>query len=169
MENAKENPRITLGPIREEDREQLLDILTSSAVARTYMLPDYASREDAIPLFTRLSGLSREENRFVRGIFLGNTCVGFLNDVEIENGAIELGYAIHPDFWGMGCATGGLKLAIADLFRKGFREVTCGAFEGNGASLRVMEKAGMAPLEKVDEIEYRGKTHRCLYRSITHG
>ena len=32
-----------------------------------------------------------------------------------------------------------------------------------------MEKAGMAPLEKIDEIEYRGKTHRCLYRSITHG
>ena len=88
---------------------------------------------------------------------------------QIENGAIELGYAIHSDFWGMGCATGGLKLAISDLFRKGFREVICGAFEGNSASLRVMEKAGMAPLEKVDEIEYRGKTHRCIYYQATIG
>lgn len=159
-------PQISLGPIRPEDRDRVLDIVTSAAVAKSYMLPDFSCREDAAPLFLRLSDLSREESRFVRGIFLEGKLVGFLNDVEEESGTIELGYAIHPDFWGMGCATAGLKLAIEALFQKGFREVLCGAFEENPASLRVMEKSGMAPLEKTDEIEYRGIMRRCLYRSI---
>jgi RimJ/RimL family protein N-acetyltransferase len=92
--------------------------------------------------------------------------VGFLNDVEIADGAIELGYVVHPDHWNKGCATAALTLAIEELFRRGFREVVCGAFEENPASLRVMEKTGMAPLEKIDEIDYRGKVRRCLYRSI---
>lgn len=157
---------IFLGPIGEAHRESVLDILTSAAVAETYMLPMYASREEAAPLFGRLADLSREENRFVRGIFLGNKLVGFLNDVEIEHGSIELGYAIHPDFWGRGYATGALRLAIGDLFKKGYREVVCGAFAENTASLRCMEKAGMVPLAKTDEIEYRGKLHRCVYRHI---
>lgn len=159
-------PGITLGTIEEKDREQLLDIVTDKEVAKTYMLPDFARREDASPLFSRLSALSGDDSRFVRGIFLGNRLVGFLNDVETENGSMELGYAIHPGFWGRGCATAALKLAIEDLFGKGLREVYCGAFEGNDASLRVMEKAGMAPIEKMDEIEYRGHTYRCFYRSI---
>lgn len=161
-----EIPGITLGPIEEKDREEILDILTSPAVALTYMVPQFSAREDAIPLFFRLAELSRDENRFVRGIFLGSKCVGFLNDVEIENSTIELGYAVHPSFWGMGCATAGLKLAIDALFEKGFRQVVCGAFEENTASLRCMEKVGMTLLEKTDEIEYRGKIHRCIYRHI---
>ena len=60
-----------------------------------------------------------------------------------------------------------LKLAIADLFELGFKQVVAGAFVENPASLRVMEKAGMTPIEKVDEIEYRGRTHTCVYRAIT--
>ena len=51
------------------------------------------------------------------------------------------------------------------LFAKGFREVVCGAFEENTASLRVMEKAGMEKLDITESIEYRGKVHNCVYYS----
>jgi RimJ/RimL family protein N-acetyltransferase len=44
--------------------------------------------------------------------------------------------------------------------------VTAGAFEDNLASLRVMEKCGMQPMEHTDTIEYRGCEHLCLYRAI---
>ena len=158
--------KITLRPLSADDQEQILDILTSEIVNRTYMLPDFEKREDAIPLFTRLMNLSNDGQRFVRCIDLNDTAIGYLNDVETENGVIELGYVIHPGYHNRGYMTEALRLAIKDLFALGYRAVVCGAFEGNNASLRVMEKAGMAPIEKVDIITYRGKDHRCFYRQI---
>lgn len=152
--------------LTEADEAVLLDLLTNDRIKQTYMLPDFPRREDALPLARKLTRLSCEESRYVRGMDLNGTLVGFLNDVLIRDGSIELGYVVHPDHWGKGCATAALKLAIADLFRKGFREVLCGAFEENPASLRVMEKAGMHRIEFTEPIDYRGRTHTCLYCSI---
>lgn len=152
--------------LTEADEAALVGLLTNHQIKQTYMLPDFSQESDAIPLARRLMALSREEDRFVRGMEENGTLVGFLNDVEIENGAIELGYVVHPDHWGQGFATAALKLAIDELFRRGYREILCGAFVENPASLRVMEKAGMSRIDKIDEIEYRGKLHRCVYCSI---
>ena len=80
-----------------------------------------------------------------------------------KDGGIELGYVIHPRFHGKGYMTQALKAAIEELFSDGYREVITGAFEENRASIRVMEKAGMILQGKTEEIEYRGKTHNCIY------
>ena len=133
-----EAEKLTLRPMCPTDQGQILEILTSPVVNKTYMLPDYERSEDAIPLFQRLAELSQNQNRFVRCIALGETAIGFLNDVEIRGGTIELGYA----------------------------KVECGAFEENKASQRVMEKAGMVKIEKTEQIEYRGKIHNCVYYEI---
>ena len=154
---------IRLASLRAADLETMLDILTNNCVKQTYMLPDFPSREDAVPLFQKLVGLSGDSRRFVRGIYADETLVGFLNDVEIENGAIELGYVIHPRFQGNGYATEALGIAIGELFRLGFQAVITGAFRQNAASIRVMEKNGMTRIEKAEPIEYRGKTHICVY------
>lgn len=154
---------IRLASLRAADLETMLDILTNDCVKQTYMLPDFPSREDAVPLFQRLVYLSGDSRRFVRGIYADETLVGFLNDVEIENGAIELGYVIHPRFQGNGYATEALGIAIGELFRLGFQAVITGAFRQNAASIRVMEKNGMTRIEKAEPIEYRGKTHICVY------
>ena len=154
---------IRLASLRAADLETMLDILTNDCVKQTYMLPDFPSREDAVPLFQRLVYLSGDSRRFVRGIYADETLVGFLNDVEIENGAIELGYVIHPRFQGNGYATEALGIAIGELFRLGFQAVITGAFRQNAASIRVMEKNGMTRIEKTEPIDYRGKTHICVY------
>lgn len=153
-------------PITEKDQPVMLQLLTDERIKQTFLLPDFDKKEDAIPLFQRLCRLSLEDTRFVRGIFAEKKLVGFLNDVETRNGTIELGYVIHPDFWNRGYATAALKDAISQLFSLGYREVIAGAFEENKASLRVMEKAGMEPLEKTEIIEYRGRSHACAYRRI---
>ena len=158
-----DNQNIYLRKITPETESVMLDILTSDIIKQTYMLPDFACREDAIPLFQKLITLSADPQRYVRGIYLEQGLIGFMNDVEISNGSIELGYVIHPAFHGKGYMTRALKLAITELFSLGYREVITGAFDENTASIRVMEKAGMVKLEKIDEIDYRGKLHKCVY------
>lgn len=152
--------------IRPLDENAVLDILTDSTIKQTYMLPDYERREDALPLFRRMVELSEDEARYVRGIYLDDLLIGFLNDVEIKDNAIELGYVIHPDHHGKGYMTQALRISIEELFDLGYREIICGAFEENAASIRVMEKAGMTVINQTEQIEYQGKTHRCLYYSI---
>ena len=136
-----ETNQITLRSFRPEDQAQMLEILTSNLVNQTYMLPDFEKKEDAIPLFNKLMTRSNDSSCFVRCIDLDGTAIGFLNDVEIKDGSIELGYVIHPDY----------------------KRVVCGAFEQNKASQRVMEKAGMLRISFTEEIEYRGKNHLCVY------
>ena len=164
--DSMEPKQSTLRPILPEDQAVILEILTSGKVNQTYMLPDFESKDAAIPLFTRLMSLSKDPDRFVRCIALEDTAVGFLNDVEIKNGCIELGYVIHPKFHNKGYMTHALKLAIGQHFELGYAKVECGAFEENKASQRVMEKAGMVKIEKTEQIEYRGKIHNCVYYEI---
>ena len=161
-----EKENIFLKEIAEKDEAIMLDILTSDIVKQYYMLPDFAHREDAIPLFRKLVTLSKDGQRYVRGIYLGENLIGFMNDVETIDGSIELGYVIHPDFHGKGYMTQALKNAISDLLSLGYQKVITGAFEENIASIRVMEKSGMSRLEKTEEIEYRGKIHNCIYYHI---
>lgn len=156
---------VFLREILPEDRERMLDILTSRKVNKTYMLPDFLHREDAVPLFRRLMDMSQSESRYVRAIELDSGLIGFMNQVEVQNGTIELGYVIHPDFHGKGYMTQALQLAFEELFRLGYEEVITGAFSTNAASIRVMEKCGMTKLSKTDEIEYRDITHTCVYYS----
>ena len=152
-----------LRKFQESDMIQMLEILTSNVVNRTYMLPDFAEKADAIPLFERLMGLSMDESRYVRCVSLDGICIGFINDVQIKNGQIELGYVIHPNYHNKGYMTRALKLAIREVFELGYAEVVCGAFSENPASIRVMEKCGMKLWEFTEIIPYRGKDHICVY------
>ena len=155
-----------LRAFQESDWPRAAELLTSGEVNKTYMLPDFESAEQARPLFERLMALSQDDKRYVRAMEENGEFQGFLNDVEREDNWVEVGYAVCPDAWGRGYATAALKLAIDDLFELGFSQVVAGAFVGNDASLRVMEKAGMTPIEKQDDIEYRGKVHTCVYRAV---
>lgn len=149
-----------------KDREAVIDLLTDDQVKKFYILPDFSAREEAVPLFERLTALSLGEDRLVAGIFLNDAFIGIMNEVEIKDKRIELGYALLPKFHNRGYCTEALKGAIEYLFNRGFEEVVAGAFEGNDASFRVMIKSGMEKQEYQEEIEYRGQVHRCVYYAI---
>ena len=177
MENkAKRHPaeelrtqRLVLRPFRAEDEDAAVDILQNDEVRLTYMLPDFPTRDAAGKLFGRLMELSWDTAHFVRGICRNDRVIGFLNDVEVEGDLIEVGYVIHPEEKNRGYATEALTAAIGELFRAGYAVVRAGYFAENPASGRVMEKSGMMPMDKTDEIEYRGAVHRCLYCEIRKG
>ena len=159
-------PRLTLGAIRECDFGALMAVMKHEKVTATYMVPDLPAREDEERLFSALRGLSEKDDRYVFGIFLGDSLIGILNDTEINGKTIEVGYAIHPDYFGNGYATEALTAVIPYLFSVGFEEIIAGAFKSNRASLRVMEKSGMKKTNLTASVDYRGRTHKCVYYSI---
>ena len=160
--------RLTLRPYTTSDMEQLLALLTHPAVTRTFMVPDFATREQAVALVERLIAMSSPEDtvHLEYGICLHDRLIGFVNDCGIEEDGIEIGYVIHPDEQGHGYATEAVRAVLEELRGMGFRRVTAGYFEGNEASRRVMEKCGMQPIVETDEEEYRGEIHRCLYCEV---
>lgn len=162
-------PRLRIKPISLADREAVLDLLTNETVGKTYMLPKYGSREEAIPLFRRLVALSEDESRYVAGIYWEGCFIGMMNETEIKDKQIEMGYALLPAYYNRGFATEAFKGVIDYLFACGFETVVAGAFSNNTASLRVMEKCGMMKQDNTDEIVYRGTTHTCIYYAVTKG
>lgn len=153
---------VTLRPIPAEDASVIADILLDNSVKQTYMVGDL-SKEEAEQRALRIASLSRQEDRYIRGIYANESLVGFLNEVEIKDGSIELGWVIAPAHQGNGHCTAAVQLAIEDLFTKGYSRVVAGAFSQNAASIRVMEKAGMTRQEFTEPIEYRGIIHTCIY------
>ena len=158
--------RLEVRPMTPEDREDILDLLTDETVGKTYMLPEYKYREEAEPLFLRLVELSRDEKRYVAGVYLDGRFIGMMNETEIKDKQVEMGYAYLPAYYNRGYATEAFSGAIRYLLNHGFETVLAGAFSENPASLRVMEKCGMEKQDYTDEIDYRGVTHTCIYYKI---
>ena len=101
----------------------------------------------------------RTDGRFVGRAGLRNTHVGGEDEVE-------LAYALVADYWNKGLATemarAILKVAFEDL---GLTDVVCFTLPTNGASRRVMEKAGF---EYERDVVHAGLP-RVLYRITAKG
>lgn len=157
--------RLELKPLSDGDRDNMIDLLTNSEIKKTYMIPDFENEDQIEKAFLRIKKGSLEEKVYQAGIFLEGELIGYVNEAERDGAAIELGYMLHPNHHNRGYATEMLKAVIDEMFARGFTEVLAGAFEENPASMRVMEKSGMTRIEKTDDIEYRGKVHKCVYYS----
>jgi len=169
MEQRKEtliSERLVLKSITENDKNGLLKIVENPLVKKSYMLPDFVEQKERDNFFEKLKKLSYQKERFVYGIYSKNKIIGFLNEVSLENEEIEVGYFIAPNEWNKGYATEALKTAISALFEMGYKRVIAGHFEDNPASGRVMQKAGMKKIDKIEMINYRHAEHRCLFYQI---
>lgn len=155
--------RLRIRPLQPQDQASLVELFTDPTVKKTYMLPDFASRQEAEKLFLRLMALSAEPERFIMALCLEDTCIGILNETEVTEQSVELGYAVLPAYWNRGYCTEALQGAIGYLLDRGCRQILAGAFEENSASIRVMEKCGMERISKTEEIPYRGRVHTCVY------
>lgn len=160
-------PRLTLHAFADTDLEDALELLCNSEIKKTFMLPDFASHEDAVAMFHALQRMSRSTEQFVYGVYCSERLIGFINDVERDGCSIELGYVIHPNWKNQGYATEVLTAAIQELFRIGYTNIKAGFFAENQASRRVLEKSGMEQIDFTAEIAYRGKIYHCIYYAIS--
>ena len=169
MEKKKEqlrSQRLVLKPYEERDRQQVMGIFFNEDVKKTYMIPDFKDEAQAGELFEKMMALSRSEQRFVYGIYFQDTFIGFVNDCEMTDSSVEIGYVIAPAYQGNGFATEAVGVCIEELFRMGFTQVKAGFFEGNIPSCRVMQKCGMHKIDFEEDIEYKGTLHHCIYYAI---
>ena len=160
--------RLVLKPYGPQDLKPLTGLLTNPEITKTFLVPDFERPEQAEALARRVMGYSQAEDihHLEYGIYLDGRLIGFVNDCGIEQDSIEIGYAIHPDFWGQGYASEALGSVLEQLREMGFRKVTAAFFEENAASRRVMEKCGMALTRRTHQEEYRGEMHICRYCEI---
>ena len=158
--------RLEIMPFRTKDFPDLGKLLTDSRIKEFYMIPDFETVTALNGLIQKIVQNSRSDLQFERGIFLDDRLIGFVNEVERKDRSIELGYVIHPDYWGKGYATEMLKAVIEMLLETGFSQIITGAFDDNSASIRVMEKCGMRKSPVEENIMYQGRDRHCVYYSI---
>lgn len=161
--------RLVLKPFEDKDVDRLVELLKNEEIKETYMIPSFDDENKYLKLAQHFLTLSHDENHYVVGINLNNVLIGFINDVEIKNGTIELGYVIDPIYKNKGYCTEALRGSINYLFKKGYVEIVCGAFTNNIPSIRVMEKAGLILLNRMDKVSYKGIERDCIYYSIFKG
>ena len=161
--------RLVLKSFEEKDIQLMVELLKNKEIKKTYMIPSFDNEEQYFKLASRFLEFSLNDEHYVVGIYLDNLLIGFINDVEIKGKSIELGYVVNPKFKNNGYATEALKGSINYLFENGYEEIICGAFSSNEASIKVMEKAGLILLNRMDTIQYHGVNHSCIYYSIFKG
>lgn len=167
MNKMIKTDRLEIKPFREIDRSNMAELLMNSEIKKTFMIPDFKTREEMFQMIERLREFSLSDNHFCRGIYVKDYLIGFVNDVETDNDAIELGYVIHPSFQNKGYATEMLKSVINKLLHDKFSTVAAGAFIENTASIRVMQKCGMNKISREEVITYHGRKRHCIYYSIS--
>lgn len=165
-QESLQTKRLVLKAFDECDRDQMVDLYFNEEIKKTYMIPDFTDKKQAEGLFDKMMAQSRANNHFVYGIYWNHTPIGFVNDCEIKDSTIEIGYVISPEYQGRGFATEAVRGCIAELFRMGFDRVVAGFFQENIASCRVMQKCGMTKMEFEEDIEYKGVLHHCLYYKV---
>lgn len=166
MDHGIKTERLAIKPYGVSDQAAMIELLTNQEIKKSYMIPDFQTEEEAINMFKKLYAFSYDDKHYERGIYLNQQLIGFVNDVEIEDSVIELGYVIHPEYHNKGYATEMLQAVICELFHKGYSQIVTGAFDHNLASIQVMLKCGMSKLEKEDDITYHGESHHCHYYGI---
>lgn len=161
-----ETKRLTLHAFSERDRAAAGELICSEEIKETYMMPDCTTEAEVDRLFESLMKTTLSRERFMYGIYLGERLVGFINEVETDGDAVEVGYVINPRFKNKGYASEALRAAAQELFRMGYKAVRVGAFEENTAGRRVAEKCEMKFTGKTERIEYRGREHLCVYYEL---
>ena len=158
---------LILKSIEDSDRNDVFSVFENALIGKTYMLPVFTDDAAREKFFVRLKENTQKSERFCYGIYWNKSFIGLLNDVNVENDEIEVGYCLHPNYWNKGYATEALEIAIKELFRIGYKTVVAAHFIENPASGRVMQKCGMSRIDKTEIIEYQGCKHPCIYYAIT--
>jgi RimJ/RimL family protein N-acetyltransferase len=142
--------RLLLRPFRPEDEEALFHLWNDPQVRR-YLFDDQTVPREVVREQIALSQQDFRERGF--GEFAlslkerPGELIGFSGLRRIDGGQeVEVLYGLLPGFWGRGLATEAAAAVLRFGFEQaGLEEILAGADFANAASVRCMERLGMAP------------------------
>lgn len=142
-----ETPRLILRKVNPGDAEAIYAYASRPDVTAYLSWPAHRSLEDTYLfiqglLYRYAEGTAADWGIVLKdeGRFLGS--IGFAN-ISRLHGYGEVGYVLHPDYWGRGIVTEALSAVIDFAFTHGLNRIEANHAVENPASGRVMEKAGM--------------------------
>lgn len=130
---AMENPDRFLDEAGSPEQARLL--------RRGWFLRHWASQEEQAEPVAFWAVVNKADGRYI------GHCGGFAIPIEGARAAeevTELGWFLHPEYWGQGLATEAARAVVAFLRRQGGRRLFIATIhQENQASQRVAEKIGM--------------------------
>ena len=139
-------PRLLLRPFEPKDREDLYDYARDPRVGPAAGWPSHKDPEESLEIIRTVFSAPNVFAVVDRasGRVIGSAGYTGRHRSEFPAPDGEIGYALHPDFWGRGLMTE----AVRELLRLGFEElglasVWCSHYEENHRSRRVIEKSGL--------------------------
>ncbi len=112
--------RVTLRPLTLEDADALFDIFSRPEVMRYWSSPPYTSRDQAIKLVEAVQSGYDAQDFLQLGTELSHTriLIGTCTMYAFQQqcARAEIGYALHPDYWGKGLMQEALRAVIAHAF-----------------------------------------------------
>jgi ribosomal-protein-alanine N-acetyltransferase len=145
---ALQTPRLTLRRMRSDDAEAMHAYASDPEVARHMLWDPHESLRDS-ENFLRFvrerysrgdpAGWGIEDRE--TGRFIGSCGIQAWSP---ENARAELGYVLAREHWGRGIMTEAVSAVVGFGFERiGFNRLEARCLDGNAASARVLEKAGM--------------------------
>ena len=157
-----ETPRLILRPWRESDLDDFYEYASVEGVGEKAGWNHHQSVEES----RRILGLFiRGKKTFALELKDNGKVIGSLGlEPRDEDAGLnpewkgrEIGYVLSKDYWGRGLMPEAVKAVIDYCFQVlGFDYLTCGHFDHNDRSRRVVEKCGFQFLKKVVTATVRG-------------
>ena len=168
-----ETERLTLRPFREDDLDEFFAYASVEGVGEAAGWPHHTSKEVSKTVLESfleeknvLAVVYKETGRVVGSLGLHRTTLPAVSGIPAK----EVGYVLAKELWGKGLMTEAVKAIIPYAFETlGCEALTCGHFDFNDRSRRVIEKCGFhyvcdtAYYAKQLEKEFKGKMY-VLYK-----
>ena len=160
-----ETKRLILRPFTAADAQDLYEFSSLPLVAGAAGWPAHKSVEDSRQIIATVFAAPDTYALVERtsGKVIGSA--GFTGAARGGFGpSDEIGYALHPNWWGRGLMTE----AVAALLERGFRQrgleaIWASHYADNIASRRVIEKCGFVPVCRETVWDDAGEHETCFY------
>lgn len=152
MENLSFNPfpeittrRLLLRKITDEDVNEIFFLRSDERVMRYIDKDPAKTLDDAYEFIRKITELEESADAVTWAICLkeDSKLIGTIVfwNIQKEHYRAEVGYNLHPDYWGKGI----MQEAIVDVIRYGFDEMKLHSIEanvnpGNAASIKLLER-----------------------------
>lgn len=168
-----ETPRLWLRPFRDSDAADVYDYARDPRVGPIAGWPPHQSVEESREIIRTVFSVPgvfamelKETGTVVGSVgFVGNHPAGEFPNCPDD----EVGYALHPSFWGGGL----MPEAVRAVLEYGFMEldlqrIWCGHYAGNWRSKRAMEKCGFCyQFSRTEFVQLVGETRQSYFYLLT--